>query len=277
MTVKARMIQLAAPTGTGYEEDWSIKLQGGHVYHTIELETNLANKSTVKKVIIDIGGVPIVTATGQQLEDFEDLLKLEKDAGRLILNLAKHEFASPLSVYQTSLQTGVAEDITLTIEVGAPQDGDPANTPTITGKAYVSINPLARQPRGGRAIQPALYEQTLFSPAAGEYRESFPNGTRNRYLQRLIFDETNVEISRVKFFRGETLVREMTRNDINFALRRYSKMALLPNKLVIDYTMFGSASEQGDAVDTQGLNFEFEVSGQGAIKMLVDGFERIAA
>ncbi|RXE92570.1 major capsid protein P2 [Pseudoalteromonas phenolica] len=48
-SIRPSLIQLPSPTGTGFGEEWSIKLQSGLTYHMVELETNLVNVETIKK------------------------------------------------------------------------------------------------------------------------------------------------------------------------------------------------------------------------------------
>ncbi|MDP2562675.1 major capsid protein P2 [Psychrobium sp. 1_MG-2023] len=64
--IQPAMIQLASPTGSGYEEEWSIKLQAGMTYHGIELETDLE----IKKVTLDIGGTPVCYSSNVMMDLF---------------------------------------------------------------------------------------------------------------------------------------------------------------------------------------------------------------
>ncbi|MBU3022873.1 hypothetical protein KO518_13815 [Aestuariibacter sp. A3R04] len=274
------MLQCASPAGSGYNEEWAIKLRAGMVFHGLELETNLKNKDTIKKVSIDIGGTPIVSPSGKILNLIDDLYAKHKADGRLVLNLAKFECRSPQGIYKTALATSIFDDVTLKVEFGSRNttDADSANhdpaVPTLKAKGYMSENPMANVAGGGRKFLPIQYELTQISAAAGKHDWIFPSGSVNRSLQRLILDESEVSISRVIVKRGAKVIREMTRSDIDFGNSRYADAVSVPGFLLIDFIQFGFGAN--DAITTEGLNFEFEVDGPGAIRTFVDGFDRIA-
>ncbi|WP_416308538.1 major capsid protein P2 [Neptunicella sp. SCSIO 80796] len=267
------MLPLATPTGNGYSK-WNFKLQGGQVYHGIEITTNLAVKSTLKKATIDIGGTPMVTASGAHLEMINKALSRSETAGIIDLDLAKFECRSPRGIYQTSLPTSIYDDVTLTLEFGAKDATDPA-TLSVSGAAWVSENPSANVVGGGRRFVPSLYELTQYAAAAGAHNWTFPNGSVNKSIQRLILDESEVSISKVIVKRGTKTIREMTRARIDHALKRHGGYTLQAGYLILDFILFGFGFN--DALTTEGLNFEFEVDGVGAIKTVVDGFEQVAA
>jgi hypothetical protein len=266
------MILLATPTGAGYKK-WNFKLEGGLVYHTIELTTNLVVKSTLAKATIDIGGTPVADASGEHLELINKALSKHETAGVIDFDLAKFEARSPRGVYQTALATSNFDDVTLTLEFGTKDAGDP-ETLSVVGAAYVSENPAANQIGGGRKYLPTLYEATQITAGAGKHTWAFPNGSVDESIQRLVMDESEVNISNVIIKRGKKIIREMTRASIDHGLQRYGGYTLQPNMLVLDFILFGFAFN--DALGTQGLSFEFQVDAVGAIKTVVDGFERVA-
>ncbi len=268
----ARQIQLESPTGNAYDDEWTIELKGGFVYQVIELDTNLAVKGTIRKVTVDIGGTPIAYASGAVLEMKEQAYQKHEAAGRLVMDLAKFEYRSPLGILQTALPTGENENITLKIEFGPKDATDPA-IPTLRGKAWVSENPAKAEPNGGRNYLPIMKTLTKTSPEAGDMEWSY-QGSPNRMLQRMYVDETNVNVSKVFVKRGRTTIGEMTRGDIDYALQRYAGVALPAGHMLIDFTLMGFGSE--DAIDTDGLNFVFQTDAQGAMKIHVEGFERVA-
>ncbi len=98
------MIQLPSPMGTRFGEEWSIKLQSGVTYHMVELETNLVNVETIKKVTIDIGGVPVVSVTNKMLDVLDTAYKRYRKTGRFILPLSKFDYRTPEGIYQTQLR-----------------------------------------------------------------------------------------------------------------------------------------------------------------------------
>ena len=90
----------------------------------------------------------------------------------------------------------------------------------------------------------------------------------------MVFDESEVSISNVIVKRGKKVIREMSRASIDHGLKRYGGYTLQPNKLILDFIVFGFGFN--DALTTEGLNFEFQVDGVGAIKTMIDGFEQVA-
>lgn len=266
------MHQLKSPAGNGYDDEWTIPLEGGLVYHVIELDTNLKKKKTIRRVTIDIGGTPVAYATGDMLEVKEKAYGKTVGEGRLILDLAKFEYRSPAGIYQTSLVTGSEERITLKVEFGVKDAADPVK-PTMRGKAWVTINPAANTAGAGRTFMPIMKSMTLDCPDAGDFEWAY-QGSSSRSLQRLFIDESNVNISKVFVKRGKTTISEYTREDIDFALQRYASVTLPDNHMILDFTLMGFGLN--DAMGTLGLNFVFQTDGPGAMKVHVEGFEKVA-
>lgn len=268
----AKHIQLASPNGVGYGEEATIKLQGGLIYQVIELETNLVNKPTLKRVTIDIGGTPIVYYSGADLELYDRLYGLHQTTGRLVIDLSKYQQYRTLSgIHQTALATSMYDDITLKVEFSDKAASDP-DTLTLRAKAYVSANPQAQAQGGGRVWVPDAYEVTQYVAAAGEHEWTFPNGSATRFVQSMILDETEVNVSKVTLKRGLTTIGEMTRSDINHALQRHGGVTLQAGKLLLDFTQFGFGRD--DALSTNGLSFKFDVDSDGAVKTRINGFRR---
>lgn len=272
MNIVPVMHQLKAPSGNGYDDEWTIPLEGGLAYHVIELDTNLVKKKTIRRVTIDIGGTPVAYATGAMLEVKEAAYGKASSPGRLVLDLAKFEYRTPAGIYQTSLVTGAGERVTLKVEFGVKDDADPA-IPTMRGKAWVSKNPAATTAGAGRTYLPIIKSMTLDCPEAGDFEWSY-QGSANRMLQRMYVDETNVNVTKVFVKRGKTTISEHTREDIDFALKRYAGVTLPDNHMILDFTLMGFGLN--DATGTLGLNFVFQTDGPGAMKVHVEGFEKVA-
>lgn len=266
--IQPTMLQLPSPTGSGYEEEWTIKMQAGMTYHSIELETNLKEVPTIKKVTLDIGGTPVCYASNVMMNLMEDLYQKHKETGRFIFDFSKFEYRSPAGIYQTQLVTSINDDVTLKIEFDTKGATDPT-IPTLKAKAWVTDNDNA-----GRMFVPSRYELTQYSAAAGEHVWDFPNGSAHRHIQRVIFDESQVAISKIKVKRGTRTIHTVTRKDIDFMLPRYAGIAIQAGYLLLDFTVFGFGSH--GALNTAGLGFELEVDGAGAIKTYVEGFEQVA-
>lgn len=268
------MQPLNSPTGSGYGK-WNFKLDGGLVYHLLEITTNLVHKTTLAKATVDIGGVPVVEASGAYLEMINKQLSKAETDGIIDFDLAKFECRSPRGIYQTSLPTSIFDDVTLTLEFGTKHVDDPAAADlSISGAAYVSENPKANVVGGGRRFIPTLYELTQISASAGKHVWAFPNGKASESIQRLVMDESEVEITNVILKRGKKTIREMTRKSIDHGLKRLGGHTLQPGFLVLDLIVLGFGFN--DALTTEGLSFEFQVTSNGAIKTVIDGFEQVA-
>jgi hypothetical protein len=273
MRIIPAMQPLASPTGSGYKK-WNFKLEGGLIYHSIELVTNLVVKSTLAKVTLDIGGTPIASASGAYLEMLNKALSKTATAGIIDFDFSKFECRSPRGIYQTAIATSIYDDVTLTLEFGAKDAADPT-TLSVSGSAYVTENPAANIVGGGRKYLPTIYDVNQFTASAGKHVWAFPNGSSTESVQRLVLDESEVAISNVIIKRGKKVIREMTRASINHGLKRYGGYTLQPNQLFLDFIVFGFGAN--DALTTEGLNFEFQVDGVGAIKTVIDGFEQVSA
>jgi hypothetical protein len=263
-----RLKQLKTPTGVVYDDTASFKLDAG-VYHVFEIQTNLAKKATIKKITVDIDGTPVTISTGEQLEVMEKLLQKHEASGRIVLDLSKFEYRSPRGIYKTALAIGANEDATLNIEFGVKHSTDPEII-SMKGKAFVSDNPAARSPLGGRLFVPVRKTLTQDSAAAGTHPFRYPGGNSQTFVQRMLLDESAVNISKVTVFRGDTKISELERADIDFMLARYAGIAPQSGFLLLDFTAFGFG--ENDAISTDGLNFEFETDGVGAIKTYVEGW-----
>ncbi|TMO53085.1 major capsid protein P2 [Pseudoalteromonas phenolica] len=266
-SVRPSMIQLPSPTGTGFGEEWSIKLQSGLTYHMVELETNLVNVETIKKITIDIGGVPVVSVTNKMLDVLDKAYKRYRKTGRFILPLSKFDYRTPEGIYQTQLVTTLKDDVTLKIEFGEKGTNDP-NVPTLSAKAYVS-----NTDRLGRVFKPTRYELVQHAAAAGDHEWTMPNTGLNRFIQRMVFEESEVKINKIKVKRGSRVIETLTREDIEYGLKRYADVEPQDGYLLLDFTLFGFGSN--GALPSAGISFEFEVDKNGAIKTYVEGFDQL--
>ena len=266
--IQTTQIQSASPTGSGYEEEWALKLQAGMMYHAVELETNVKHVPTIKKITLDIGGTPICYASNVMMNMLDDLTQKFKQEGRFIFDFSKYEYRSPAGIYQTQLVTNINDDVTLLIEFDKKGENDPV-VPTVKAKAWVTDNDNA-----GRMYTPSRYELTQYAAAAGEHTWAFPNGSPHRHIQRIIFKEDDVKISKILVKRGSKTIHTVYRGDLDYANQRYGKLALQDGYCVLDFTVFGFGTN--GAINTAGLSFEFEVDKAGAIKTYVEGFEQVA-
>jgi len=266
--IQPTMIQCASPTGSGYEEEWALKLQAGMTYHAVELKTNLKEIPTIKRVTLDIGGTPVCYASNVMMNILDDMYQKFKQTGRFIFDFSKYEYRSPAGIYQTQLVTNINDDVTLLIEFDKKGDNDP-EIPTLKACAWVTDNDNA-----GRMFVPSRYELTQYVAAGGEHTWGFPNGSAHRHIQRIIFKEDAVKISKIRVKRGTRTIHTVERDDLDYANQRYGKIALQDGYCVLDFTLFGFGTN--GAINTAGLSFEFEVDKEGPLKTYVEGFEQVA-
>jgi hypothetical protein len=266
--IQPTMIQCASPTGSGYDEEWALKLQPGMTYHSVVLRTNLKHVPTIKRVTLDIGGTPVCYASNVMMNVIDDMTQKFKETGVFVFDFSKYEYRSPAGIFQTQLVTNIGDDVTLLIEFDKKGANDPT-IPTLKAKAWVTDNDNA-----GRMYTPSRYELTQYSAAAGEHTWAFPNGSPHRHIQRIIFKEDMINISKIVVKRGARAIHTIYREDLDYDNQRYGEVALQDGYCLLDFTLFGFGSN--GAMNTAGLSFEFEVDGAGAIKTYVEGFEQVA-
>lgn len=260
------MHQLAGATGSNYGEEWTIKLQAGLTFHSIELETNLTSFSTIEKMTLDINGTPVYYITGEQANMLDKFLGKATQQGRFVLDFTKLENETLAGKFQTQLATEITDDVTLTVKFGAKSQTDPVK-PTLKGKAWVTNTDAS-----GRVFVPRKYELVQHAAAAGTHVWEFPSGSPFLHLQRLVFKENECNITQIKVKRGDRTLSTLTRADLDFAIKRMKGYVKQTGWCVLDFTLFGFGIH--GAMNTAGLKLELEVDSAGAIKTLVDAFEQ---
>lgn len=271
MRYQPTLIQLNRAEGVGYEGRATIKLQSGITYSTIELETNIVKRETIKRVAIDVNGNEIVYASAVELDLVDQVLKKHRATGRVILDLARFEYRSIAGIRQKELVTLPTDDVTLIVEFGAKDAADPT-TPTMKGKAWALNN------QTGQYFMPSMYRITQNIAAAGEHEFVFPNAAPNRWIQRLMFNENNAKISKIEIYRGALRIFEGTRADVEFAMQRLADYSPLADRLVFDPTITGFGTH--GAMNTgqrDSLKFKLTVDSPGAMEVLVEGYDQVAA
>ncbi len=271
MRYQPTLIQLNRAEGVGYEGRATIKLQSGITYSTIELETNIVKRETIKRVAIDVNGNEIVYASAVELDLVDQVLKKHRATGRVILDLARFEYRSIAGIRQKELVTLPTDDVTLIVEFGAKDAADPT-TPTMKGKAWALNN------QTGQYFMPSMYRITQNIAAAGEHEFVFPNAAPNRWIQRLMFNENNAKISKIEIYRGALRIFEGTRADVEFAMQRLADYSPLADRFVFDPTITGFGTH--GAMNTgqrDSLKFKLTVDSPGAMEVLVEGYDQVAA
>lgn len=271
MRYQPTLIQLNRAEGVGYEGRATVKLQSGITYSTIELETNIVKRETIKRVAIDVNGNEIVYASAVELDLVDQVLKKHRATGRVILDLARFEYRSIAGIRQKELVTLPTDDVTLIVEFGAKDAADPT-TPTMKAKAWALNN------QTGQYFMPSMYRITQNIAAAGEHEFVFPNAAPNRWIQRLMFNENNAKISKIEIYRGALRIFEGTRADVEFAMQRLADYAPLADRFVFDPTITGFGTH--GAMNTgqrDSLKFKLTVDSPGAMEVLVEGYDQVAS
>jgi len=271
MRYQPTLIQLNRAEGVGYEGRATVKLQSGITYSTIELETNIVKRETIKRVAIDVNGNEIVYASAVELDLVDQVLKKHRASGRVILDLARFEYRSIAGIRQKELVTLPTDDVTLIVEFGAKDAADPS-TPTMKAKAWALNN------QTGQYFMPSMYRITQNIAAAGEHEFVFPNAAPNRWIQRLMFNENNAKISKIEIYRGALRIFEGTRADVEFAMQRLADYAPLADRFVFDPTITGFGTH--GAMNTgqrDSLKFKLTVDSPGAMEVLVEGYDQVAS
>ena len=271
MRYQPTLIQLNRAEGVGYEGRATIKLQSGITYSTIELETNIVKRETIKHVAIDVNGNEIVYASAVELDLVDQVLKKHRATGRVILDLARFEYRSIAGIRQKELVTLPTDDVTLIVEFGAKDAADPT-TPTMKGKAWALNN------QTGQYFMPSMYRITQNIAAAGEHEFVFPNAAPNRWIQRLMFNENNAKISKIEIYRGALRIFEGTRADVEFAMQRLADYSPLADRFVFDPTITGFGTHGAMTTGQRdSLKFKLTVDSPGAMEVLVEGYDQVAA
>lgn len=271
MSLQSRTLQLQSPNGSGYGGEWIFKPQRGWMFHNFDIITNIVNRSTLRKITLTIGSTPIVEITSVQLAVLDAMYNRKVTPGRYSLRLADFTQRLPLGIHVTSLKTSGADDITLSVEFNEKHATDPAVL-AVRGIAKVSTNPDAGVINGGRQAVPTSFEIKPFVAAAGDYDYVVQSGSARLLYQRMLFDESETEIKRIKVRRGNLLLHEVTRDDLNHELEE-AGITLVDGYCLLDFSPFGFAGE--DAQQTAGLNFILECTSAGALKTFVQGYELV--
>jgi hypothetical protein len=261
-------IKLDPATGSTYDDEWTIKMSAGMIYHRVKLMTNLVERVAIKKITIDVNGDFQAVASGKYLEFVQDAYQKAKTAGIFVLDLSKFHYRTQAGVYQTQLITLPTDDVTLKIDFGAKGATDPA-VPTLKASAIVSDN-VTLMPR---IFVPKKYESTLYASAADAIEWGFPNGNIHKKLQTIAFDESSVNISKVIVKRGSTTLNEWTRAELDHDLKELGGIVPQANMCLIDFTVLGFGTT---GMSTNNLKFELTTDSAGSIKAYVDGYEQIA-
>ena len=261
-------VKLPAFSGLNFEESWTTKLQAGWSFHRIDLITNLKSAKSISKIKIDIGGADVLSITGERLRQLNALYGDHTEQGRFVLDLSNFRYRTIKGIYQTMLATTLTQDVTLTVEFGKRDTsaGDPEK-PVMRATSYITKTDAL-----GAVFMPFKKELSQMTAGAGDHVYDYPNGAANVFLQRLIFDENEVKISRILVKRGGNTIHTYEREDLDFDLQELAGLKLQDGICVLDFTLFGFGSD--GALPTQGLSFEFMVDGKGSIKTYVEGFEQ---
>ena len=260
-------IKLDAATGSNYDDEWTIKMAPGMIYHRVKLLTNLVERVAIKRVTIDIGGTEVAYASGAYLEFLLDAYQKAKTQGIFVFDLSKFHYRTQAGAYQTQLVTRPEDDVTLKVLFGAKGATDPA-IPTLRASALVSAN-TQKLPR---IFVPKKYESVLYASAADDIEWKFPTGNINKKIQTITFNESEAAISKIVVKRGSTTLSEWTRAELDHDLKELGGILPQAGMCLIDFTVLGFGTT---GMPTNGLKFVLSTDSAGSIKSYVDGYEQV--
>jgi len=260
-------VKLDSATGSNYDDEWTIKLSAGMIYHRIKLLTNLVERVAIKRITIDVNGSEAAYASGKYLEFLLDAYQKAKTQGIFVFDLSKFHYRTQAGVYQTQLVTNPEDDVTLKILFGAKGATDPVK-PTLRASAIASDN-TQRLPR---IFEPKKYESVLYASAADDIEWKFPNGSIHKKIQTIAFDETETNISKISVKRGGTTLNEWTRAELDHDLKELGGITPQAGMCLIDFTLLGFGTT---GMSTNNLKFVLTTDSAGSIKAHVDGYEQV--
>lgn len=260
-------LKLDPATGSNYEDEWTIKLTPGVIYHRIKMVTNLAERVAIEKVSIDINGDEKLYASDKYLEHLLDAYKKAKTKGIFVFDLSKFHYRTQAGVFQTQLLTLPTDDVTLKIRFGLKGKTDPEK-PSLRASALVSDN-IQGLPR---IFEPRKYETTQYASAADEIEWQFPSGNEHKKIQTITFDEKEVNITKVVVKRGRNTIQEWTRAELDHDLRELGGIVPQNKMCMVDFTVLGFGTT---GLKTDNLKFVITTDKAGSIKAYVDGYEQV--
>lgn len=260
-------------TGDGYNQEWTIKLPGGVVYHSLQFFTTLKHVATIGRISVDINGTNICY-TENKILDLLDTIHDEHSAeGVFTWDFSKFTHQSIAGQTMRELATYANEEVILRIEVKSKGTNDPA-VPNIELEAYIS-DMTADAPR---VIVPRQYEHTMHVPASGKFPFQFPAARRTLAVQSLLFDESSVQINEIIVKLGDNIVDRWKRAQLEYALQRFKKLNLPAGYCYLNFLLVDLVKSESRATvsGNRALNFELDVTGTGALKFYVVGQELVA-
>lgn len=260
-------IKLDAAIGSDYNEDWTVPVTPGAIYHKFQLNTNLVERVALDRVAVELNGEEVAYAKGDYLEFIKEAFQKQETAGIFELDLSKFHYRTAAGIYQTMLITKSTDLVNLIVRFGAKGDTDPVK-PSLRATAFASDNTLQIP----RLVEPRKYEVTAYCSAADpEFEWSFPSGKLNKRVQQIAFGESQVNISKVVVKRGTKTINEWTRKELDHDL---ADMGIVPQDgtCLVDFTALGFGSK---GLATNDLKFYLATDSQGSIKVRIDGYERV--
>ncbi len=260
-------IKLDAAAGSNYDDEWTIKMAPGMIYHRVKLLTNLVERVAIKRITIDVNGSEMAYASGAYLEFLLDAYQKAKTQGIFVFDLSKFHYRTQAGSYQTQLVTNPEDDVTLKILFGAKHANDPVG-PTLRASALVSDN-VQKMPR---IFEPKKYESVLYASAADDIEWKFPSGKLHKKIQTIAFDETEATISKIVVKRGSTTLNEWTRTELDHDLKELGGIVPQAGMCLVDFTVLGFGTT---GMPTNDLKFVLTTNSSGSIKAHIDGYEQM--
>lgn len=255
--------------GVGYSNRSTTKLQAGLTYQAVTARTNLAHDATVTKIALDLNGEEIVQISGADLRAIEAYRDTFNEAGVFTLDFTRFDFKTVFGMRWKELITLPGDQVTLVVEFGTKHASDPANI-------EMSVEALVTDTKSAPVFIPKLHRFIKNIAGSGLQELIYPNSQPNRMIQSMMFDETDVQITKLEIFRNDRRIYEANRAKLEYDQQRYGKRKPQSGKLFFEPTMFGLGQQNAMSSGLpDSLIFKLTTSAAGQLPVVVEGYEQI--
>lgn len=207
-------MKLNSPTGIGYGQKSTIKLDVGPTYEEIHIRTNLS-AAMIKRVAVNLNGEEIYILTGAQLLMLEAYKKQPAKSGYFTIPFADIVGKTKNGIRATGLVTEIGDNIILEIEVGTPTDLQSA--PGIS----LSANAIVSEPQSVRILTPKIRPETMQATSAGQNEFTSLNAGATKLVRRMHF--LSDKVTDLKIERDFKKVFECDKDYLTYLAERHKR------------------------------------------------------
>lgn len=254
--------------GVGWGNRCNLRIVSGPTYHSIELVTNITDPADIERIEVAKDGSAIYEISGKELVAVMKHRKQYQQEGRYVIPFGDDSMKTKIGMRQTDLVTLAGElwFIHVTLKGGKPAE---TAAPTIRARAHV----LPSQSQ--RFFMPRMKKLTWNAPAAGRTPFDFAERGAGLTIKRVHFDDASIE--RVRVVRDDVEEINVTRVDNDFDLAA-ADLEQNPGFFSLDFVRYRLGAEARlPTFATRSLTFELEKTAHGAVPVLVEMVEQVAA